>query len=329
VALQAGAEQVWTSNIGLFIGGLLILGCGGECLVRGAAQLARQLGVSALVIGLTIVAFGTSAPEIAVTMQAAYLDQDNLAVANVVGSCIINILIVLGAAALVRPLRVSRNVITTDAPAMLLFSAIFILFATERTIYRWEGIFFVVTLALYTLVTYGEARRQPKLVEDEYEHDPRLVPRPWPINTLAVLIGIAGLVKGADLIVDGAVGIAELLGISTRIIGLTIVALGTSLPELATCVIAARRAQPDIAIGNIVGSNIFNILAVIGATSAVFPLSIATETLRFDIPVMLFVSLLSFWFLRTGHQISRREGVVLLALYGVYLAWMLSGKTEA
>jgi cation:H+ antiporter len=315
---------VWATNIALLVAGLLILGCGGECLVRGAAQLARQLGVPALVVGLTIVAFGTSAPEVAVSMQSAYEGHHDLAVANVVGSCIMNILIVLGLAALARPLRVSRNVITTDAPAMLLFTAFFILFAVDdKTIDRWQGAFFITALVLYTLFTYHQARRQPKVVEDEYEQDPRLRPRPRLINVLAVVVGIAGLVKGSDLIVDGAVGIATLLGVSERIIGLTIVALGTSLPELATCVIAARRGQPDIAIGNIVGSNIFNILAVIGVTAVFFPLSIAPETYRFDAPVMLGVIVLSFWILRTGHQISRREGALLLALYGLYLGWLL------
>jgi cation:H+ antiporter len=315
---------VWTIDILLLVGGLIVLGCGGECVVRGAAQLARQIGVSALVVGLTIVAFGTSAPEIAVSLQSAYKGQNDLAVANVVGSCILNVLIVLGLAALARPLRVSRNVVTTDAPVMLFFTALFVLFAIDdQRIDRWQGFFFVGALCFYTLFTYHEARNQPKTVEEEYEHDPRIAPRPVGVNLLAVVVGIAGLVKGADLIVEGAVGIATLLGVSTRIIGLTIVALGTSLPELATCVIAARRNQPDIAVGNIVGSNIFNILAVIGVTSVFFPLRIAPEMLDFDLPVMLFVVVLSFWVLRTGHRISRREGAVLLVLYGIYLAWIL------
>ena len=315
---------MWTSYIVLLVGGLVILGCGGECLVRGSAQLARQMGVSALVVGLTIVAFGTSAPEIAVTMQSAAGGQDDLAVANVVGSCIMNILIVLGISALVRPLRVSRNVITTDAPVMLFFSALFMLFAYDNgVINRWQGLFFVAALAFYTLFTYFEARRQPPFVENEYEHDLKIKSRSPLMNILAIIIGIAGLVKGADLIVEGAVGVATLLGISTRIIGLTIVALGTSLPELMTCVLAARRNQPDITIGNIVGSNIFNILAVIGVTSACYPLAVAKETLQSDAPMMLFVVVLSFWVLRTGHRISRREGVVLLCIYAGYLTWTL------
>lgn len=314
---------MWVTDIVLLVGGLVILGCGGECLVRGAAQLARQLGVSALVVGLTIVAFGTSAPEIAVSMQSAAQGQPDLAVGNVVGSCIMNILIVLGIAALVRPLRVSRNVVTMDALVMLMVTGIFMLFAVDKTIDRWQGLLFVVGLALYTVVTYYEARFQPKVVEDEYEHDPRQEKTSLWVSVPAVVVGLAGLVKGADLIVEGGLGIAELLGVSKRIIGLTLFAFGTSLPEMAICVIAARRSQPDIAIGNVVGSNIFNILAVIGITAAFFPLGVNDKIFRFDAPVMLGVVVLSFWVLRTGHRISRREGALLLGLYAVYLGVML------
>ena len=315
---------MWFTNILLLAGGLVLLGLGGEFLVRGSSQLARQMGVSALVVGLTIVAFGTSAPEIAVSLQSAAQGQDDLAVANVVGSCIMNILIVLALAALARPMRVSRNVITTDAPVMIFFAAMFILFAIDNgQIDRWQGVFFVLALAMYTLFTYSEARRQPRVVEDEYENRHKVKPRAPLVNIAAVIIGIVGLVKGADLMVKGAVGIAEQLGVSTRIIGLTVVALGTSLPELATCVIAARRNQPDIAVGNIVGSNIFNILAVVGVTSIFFPLDVSPDTLYFDAPVMLGVSVLSFWILRTGHRISRREGALLLGIYVVYLGWLL------
>jgi len=282
------------------------------------------MGVSALVVGLTIVAFGTSAPEAAVSVWAAHSDHDELAVANVIGSSIMNILIVLALAALARPLRVSRDVVTTDAPAMLLFTALFVLFAYDgRQIARWQGLVFLAMLGLYTVFTYYGARRQPRLVEEEYEQELQVAPRPWPLNALAVLVGIAGLVKGADLMVAGAVGVAELLGVSQRVIGLTIVAIGTSLPELATCVVAARRNQPDIAIGNVVGSNIFNILAVIGLAASLFPLAVADEMLYRDAPAMFVSVLLCFWVLRSGHQITRAEGAVLLTLYAVYLSWTL------
>jgi cation:H+ antiporter len=215
-------------------------------------------------------------------------------------------------------------VVTTDGPVMLFVTALFVLFAIdEYKIFRWQGIVLVVGLAAYTWFTYYEARLQPKIVEDEYEHDPRQGKAARWVNIAAVITGFAGLVKGADLIVEGGVGIAHLLGVSERIIGLTIFAIGTSLPELAICVVAARRGQPDIAIGNVVGSNIFNILAVIGITATFVPLAVVQEIIWFDAPVMLAAVVLSFWILRTGHQISRREGGVLLALYLVYLTWML------
>ena len=314
----------WFTCLGLLAGGLIILACGGELLVRGAAQLARQWGVSALVVGLTIVAFGTSSPEIAVSLKSALVGEHDLAVANVVGSCIMNILVVLGLAAVARPLRVSRNVITTDAPFMLFFTAMFVLFAIdEQVVRRWQGLIFIAALAVYTLFTYFESRRHPKIVEAEYESDKRMGFEARSANLAAIIVGIAGLKFGADLIVGGAVGIATLLHVSTRIIGLTVVAFGTSLPELATCVIAAWRNQPDIAIGNVVGSNIFNILAVVGATAVCVPLEISTEILYFDVPVMLGVVVLSFYVLRTGHRISRPEGAGLLLLYGAYLAWTL------
>jgi cation:H+ antiporter len=308
----------------ILIVGLAILGFGGEFLVRGAAHLARQMGVSALVVALTIVAFGTSMPEIAVTLQSAHDGQDDLAIANVVGSCIMNLWVVLGISALISPLRVARNVTRVDAPVMLFFTAVFVLFAIDnQTIERWQGLFFVAALAVYTLFTYNEARRQPQEIKDEYEHDPRQSGKVRVANSALLILGIVGLIKGADLIVSGAVGIAEMMGVSTRIIGLTIVALGTSLPELTTCVIAARRGQPDIAIGNIVGSNIFNILAVIGITATIIPLDIARETLYFDAPVMLLATLLIIPILRTGRRITRKEGAMMLVLYALYLGWIL------
>jgi cation:H+ antiporter len=257
-------------------------------------------------------------------MQAAERNEDAIAVANVVGSCIMNVLIVLGLAALARPLRVSRNVIRTDAPVMIFFSAFLMLFAIDNaTIDRGEGVFFVAGLVLYVLFTYQAARTQPAAVEAEYESSLPVAQRSRLYSACLVLIGLAGLVKGADLIVDGAVGIADMLGVSKRVIGLTIVALGTSLPELTTCIIAARHKHPDIAIGNVVGSNIFNILAVLGLTSVLFPLEVNHQTIYVDAPVMLGVAVLLLPVLRTGHEVSRREGLVFLLLYALYLIWLL------
>jgi cation:H+ antiporter len=318
------------------VGGLVVLSVGGECLVRGAARLARALGVSALVVGLTVVAFGTSAPEIAVSISAAVQGHDDLAIANVVGSCILNTLVVLGLAASTRPLKVSRNVVMTDAPIMILALALFTFFAIDDVgllaggknageIEHWQGIFFLAALIGYLFLTYYAARRQPKVVAAEYEQSIGRA-RSSVFSLLLVIIGLIGLVQGANLIVLGAVGIAEALGVSQRIIGLTIVAIGTSLPEVATCVIAARREQPDIAVGNVVGSNIFNVLAVIGIASTAHPdgpLTVSWRILSFDFPVMLAAAVLLLPIIRTGRHISRPEGVLLLALYGGYITWTL------
>lgn len=299
--------------------GLVMLGLGGELLVKGASQLARQLGVSALVVGLTVVAFGTSSPEVAVTMLAGGRGEDTLAVANVVGSCTMNILIVLGLAALASPMKVSRSVIKIDAPIMIAVLALFLLFASDDgELKRWMGLFFLGSLSAYMLFTVLHARREPRIISEEFESGLGGKGKTL-INIGLLAAGLGALVLGADFVIKGAVGIAEYFQISKRIIGLTIVALGTSLPEVVTCVIAARRNQPDIAIGNVIGSNIFNILAVLGCTATCYPLSVSQHTIFVDGPVMLGAAVLSIYLLRTGHRISRMEGGVLVSLYGCYL----------
>ncbi len=312
--------------LGLFVLGLVVLSLGGELLVRGAARLARALGVSSLVIGLTIVAFGTSAPEAAVSIFAAIKGEAGIAIGNIVGSNIANLLLILGAAAVARPLRISLNLVRTDLPVMLLVTGVFLLLAADKAAFsagptrieRYEGLVFVLGLIGYTWLTYRLARREPESVEAEYEAS-RPQAGPIAVNLLLLVGGIGGLIGGADLIVRGASGMAELMGVDRRIIGLTVVAIGTSLPEMATCVVAARRNQPDIAVGNIVGSNIFNILSVAGLASLVRPLEIPRATLFFDAPVMLVVSLLAWYVCWHGRTVSRRIGVGLLMLYATFL----------
>ena len=311
------------ANIVWLLVGLVMLGIGGEALVRGASALARRLGISALLVGLTVVAFGTSAPEVAVSVLAEIRHQDAIAVSNVVGSCTLNSLLVLGLAALARPLTVSRAVLDTDAPFMILTLAVFQLLAIDgERIVRWEGLALVVGLVGYILLTYRNTRAHDRAVEKDYSAE-----LPANLSLTACLgliaIGLVGLVKGADFIVFSAEQIATSLGVSQRIIGLTIVALGTSLPEIVTCVVAARRGHPDIAIGNVVGSNIFNILCVVGVATGFTPrgeLLFDKQTLFFDIPVMMAAGVIILPILRTGHCITRREGGFLLALYGVYMA---------
>lgn len=313
---------MWAAHTVTLAAGLLLLALGGEGLVRGAARLARSLGVSALVVGLTLVAFGTSAPEAAVTVVAATAGATELAVGNVVGSNIANILLIGGLAALLTPLAISRSLIRIDGPVMLVTAAALLISAQIRGhITRIEGAVFVAGLVAYTIATYRLARRDPA---------PTVQPEPltglarwWWYNLLFVLVGIAGVVLGAQLVVSGAGGLARLLDISEHVIGLTIVAIGTSLPELATSVAAARHRQPDIAIGNIVGSNIFNVLFVTGSAAVVKPLTVPTSIAHIDAPLMVAVSVVFYASLYKGGKISRWEGGVFLALYLAYLAWTI------
>ena len=308
----------------LLIGGLVVLAAGGEFLVRGATRLARSLGISALVVGLTVVAYGTSAPELAVSVQAVLHDQAALAVGNVVGSNIANVLLILGMAAAMRSFKVSLNLLKTDGPIMVAVAAIFMLLAVEPSgdgwIEPWEGRLLVVGLLVYTVFTYAMARRESQVVEDEYQAAlGRGGSRAF--NLLLIVVGIVGLVIGGRMIVDGATGLARMLEIEETFVGLTIVAIGTSLPELATSIIAVRHKQADIALGNIVGSNICNITLVIGVSACVGPMEIGRETMLLDGPVMLGVCALFMIIAWSGQRISRWEGGSLLVLYAAYLAW--------
>jgi len=304
--------------------GLVCLGIGGEMLVRGAARLARTLGVSTLVVGLTVVAFGTSAPEAAVTVTAAARGTEGatgLAVGNVVGSNIANILLILGFAAVVRPLVVSHNLIRFDGPVMILSAAALTAIAWWiGSVGRVAGIVFVTSLLAYTVFTYCQARQRPVPEVAEEDH-PKGIARHWWYNAALIVIGVVGLVGGAQLIVHGASELARAFGVSDHLIGLTIVAIGTSLPELATAVAAARQRQSDIAIGNVIGSNIFNVLFVTGLASMVTPLPVPSDIVHLDAPLMLGICVLTFPVMWTGRKIVRWEGAVLLGGYVAYLVW--------
>jgi cation:H+ antiporter len=312
--------DVWMLHAATLIAGIVVLGMGGEFLVRGATRLARSLGVSTLVVGLTVVAFGTSAPEAAVTIFAAARGAGELAIGNIVGSNIANVLLIMGAAAVMAPLAVSRSLIRVDGPVMILAAAALIgLAAPTGAIGRWAGVGLVGALVIYTAVTYILARRNYVAVAGEDEAPSAGWARFPAYNALLVAVGIGGLVLGASLMVDGATGLALLFSVSEHVIGLTIVAIGTSLPELATAVIAARRNHPDIAIGNVIGSNIFNVLFVAGATAIVQPLSVPPSILRFDGPLMVTVCIIAYVAVYTGRRVTRLEGSVLLFFYAAYL----------
>jgi cation:H+ antiporter len=315
--------------LSLVAGGILLLGGGGELLVRGATSLARLARVTPAVIGLTIVAMGTSLPELVVSLIAGLGGQPDVAMGNVVGSNIFNVGVIIGVAALLLPLAVHGNAVRLEWPFMFLASFLALLLARDGLVDRLEGGFFVVALVLFTTYVVRLARTQVKAEEAralEREVDALTVRgrlRGAAVDLGLVVIGVALLVVGARLLVAGAVVVAERAGLSERVIGLTIVAGGTSLPELATSAVAALRRQADIALANVIGSNLFNVLGILGVAALVRPLTVAPALVSSDMWWMLGFSLVLLPMMLRGMRISRSEGTLLLAGYGVYLALLL------
>lgn len=302
--------------------GLVFLFAGGEFLVKGAVALAQRLGVSPLVIGLTIVGFGTSTPELLVSVQAALNGQPDIATGNVIGSNISNILLILGCAALICPIACTPSLVYRDGLVMGLSAVLLTGLCLYGTIGMVAGILMLVLLVLFMGGTYYlESTLKAPSAELREEETELIAPAPMPVwKSLGLLIGgIALLMAGASWLVESAVFIAKGFGVPEHVIGLTLVAVGTSLPELATSVIAALRKNADVAAGNVVGSNIFNILGILGVTAIVQPIPVNPSIVNFDIWVMLGVSVGVIPFLITGWRISRREAVLFLALYGLYI----------
>jgi cation:H+ antiporter len=317
-------------TIFLMIVGLGLLVAGAEALVRGASKLAAAIGISPLVIGLTVVAFGTSSPEMAVSVMSAYAGQADLAVGNVVGSNIFNVLFILGLSAAIAPLIVSRQLIRLDVPIMIGVSVLLLLLVLDGNINRLDGVLLFGGIIAYTVFQIVQARRERNNAENGEQIEKPTTLSQWLINFALVIGGLGLLVLGSNWLVDGAVFIAQSLGVSELVIGLTIVAAGTSLPEVATSVIASIRGQRDIAVGNVVGSNIFNILAVLGLSSLVSPesINVAASALRFDIPVMIVVALACLPIFFTGRVIARWEGFVFLAYYIIYTVYLILAATQ-
>ena len=307
------------------VAGLVLLYLGAEALVRGASALGLKLGLTPLVIGLTIVAFGTSAPELLVSVQAGLSDQGPMAIGNVVGSNIANIALILGVAALVRPLDVKAQVVQLESPLLIGVSVVLVALLWNGVIGRIEGAALFTGIVVYTVFSVRMAARERQVeVAREYEAALPDASRPLWQYAVATLIGLAVLVVGARLLVGAAVDIARAFGLSEALIGLTIVAVGTSLPELAASVVAAAKREGDIAVGNVLGSNLFNILCVLGFAALLRPLD-ADGVSRIDLAVMLGLAVLALPILRTGYRIGRREGAVLVAIYAGYLAWLGAG----
>ncbi len=308
--------------------GLILLVWGGEWLVRGAERLALTLRISPLVIGLTVVAFGTSAPELAVTVQSAVLETE-VGIGNVIGSNIFNVLFILGISAIVAPLVVSQDLIRRDVPIMIACSALVYWACWDGVWSRLNGGLAFLGLMIYTWYIVVASRRATATDVGESPANQTLRPR-YAIfqNLMLAVVGLGLLVLGANWLVDGAVFIARALQVSELVIGLTIVAAGTSLPEVMTSVIASFRGQREIAVGNIVGSNIFNLLCVMGLAGLVSPkpLTISTAALQFDFPVMLVVAVACLPIFLTG-RIARWEGLVFLLYYVVYVVYMIVDQT--
>jgi len=315
------------------LAGLGLLVIGAEMLVRGGSALAARLGISALVIGLTIVAFGTSAPELAVSAKAALAGQPDIALGNVIGSNIFNVLFILGISALISPLVVSQQLVRVDVPVMLGVSVLVFLMALDGKLGQIDGLFLLSGFVLYTLAAVKLGKKEGREVQQEYEKEfgtKRLVhdksPRAMLGKILLVIAGLVVLIVGARLFVDASVGIARSFGISELVIALTIVAAGTSMPELATSVMASIRGERDIAVGNVVGSNIFNVVAILGISSLLAGpegIRVSKAVYDFDLPVMIAVAAACLPIFFTGHKIARWEGAVFLLYYIFYVVYLI------
>ena len=329
-------------DVGRIIMGLVLLIVGGELLVRGASVLARRVGISSLVVGLTVVSAATSAPELAITIGAVWQDEPGLAVGNVVGSNIVNILFILGLSALILPLVVTRGLVRFDVPVMVVLSAGLLVMALDGVISAVDGVILFSVVVAHTVWTIAASRRRTRLpvgaaesaavssTSDVGDGDEKSPVASTTKSLLFIVGGIALLVGGATLLVDGAVNIATGLGVSSLVVGLTVVAIGTSLPELVTSITAVRRGERDIAVGNIVGSNIFNIGVVLGlpALISLEGIPVSSAAVAFDLPVMLAASAALLPVVFTGFVVARWEGATFLGLYVAYTGYLVLAATE-
>ncbi len=310
-------------NILIALGGIILLLAGGEGLVRGAVGIARRMGISPFVVGLTIVGFGTSAPELVVSVDAALAGSPGIAVGNVIGSNMANMMLIVGAAALISPLAVHPDALRRDSLVMIGATVLFVIVAFGGTMTRLVGVGFVCALFLYLAFSLWWDSRQagPAAIlhgDEAAEVSVVLPQRLWLLIT-AIVVGLVALVAGSRLAVTGATAIARDAGISEEIIGITLVAIGTSLPELATAIVAAKRGHADVCIGNVIGSNIFNLLGIAGAAALATPLSFELDIIRYDLWALPAVTGILIAFMMTGRRVERWEGAGLLLLYAAYI----------
>nr|WKN35571.1 calcium/sodium antiporter [Tunicatimonas sp. TK19036] len=301
---------------------LVLLYFGASGLVNGASSLATKLGITPLVVGLTVVAFGTSTPELVVSIQASLTGNGGIAVGNVVGSNLFNIGVILGLSALCYPIQVKAAVLRFDVPVMVLTALAFLILFFNHAISRVEGLILATSSVLYTWFVIRQSRKDTNSEVKEEFQDALPKVRPWWFDVVMIVGGLGVLILGSNLLVDSAVRLARLFQVSDAVIGLTIVAAGTSMPELATSVVAALKKQSDIALGNVVGSNIYNILTILGISSLITPIRSPDIALT-DSLVMVGISILLIPLVRTGFVLQRWEGAILLLFYTVYLYTLL------
>lgn len=309
-------------SLGWLALGLVILYFGAEGTLKGAVSIARRMNISPLVIGLTLVAFGTSAPELSLDVTAALRGTTDLAFGDLIGSNLANIGLILGVSALIRPMRIQMRLLRIEIPIVIATALLVWALAIDGELSRQDGLFLLTALVLFLGYSFRSARQESEAVKEELREAATDL-LPMRRSVVYVVLGLVGLVAGAQCMVHGAVDLARLIGVSELMIGLTIVAIGTSLPELATSIVASRRGEADIIAGNVVGSNIFNLLGILALVAAIRPLEIPTESLHVDVPVMVGFSLALVPIILRGMVISRREGAVMLSAYIAFLGWQV------
>ena len=308
-------------DIAFIIIGLVTLIVGGEFLVKGAVGIAAKAHLSTLVIGMTVVSFGTSAPELLVSLKAAYLDAPEIAIGNVIGSNIANIALVLGLTVIIFPMPVSRNSLVFDWPMMMLSGILFYLFSLNFVISRWEGAVLFLLLVVFVYLLIRNSRKKNKTIKSNADSSGSEVVSKFNIwkSLLFLSIGLLGLYFGARWLIDGAKNLGEAVGLSKHVIAITIIAFGTSVPELVTSVVAAYRKEMDISVGNLIGSNIFNTMLVIGIVALVQPISIEESVVNWDMLWMLAVFLVLLPMMWYKRKIGRISGMILLSAYILYI----------
>lgn len=308
----------------LVVVGLATLVLGAELLVRGGSAVAARLGIPPLVIGLTVVSIGTSLPELAIGVDAALRDAGPLAVGNIAGTNIVNLLLILGLSAAIAPLAIAVRTIRFEVPVVAAVSVLVLVLALDGSLSRGNGILLVAIALLYTAAVVLLAVRDPArtAVDDRPEREGRLV-----VDVAILVAGLVVVVVGADWLVRGAVELAASLGVSEAVIGLTVVAIGSSAPELVTTVVSTLRGDRDIAVGNLIGSSVYNLALILGITSWVAPLEVTQDLIRVDLPLMAFVAILLLPVFASGRRVSRAEGIAFVAAYVLYLGVVLTVRT--